>query len=442
MWGTTMVEALIALPVLLVACLLTLQIMLLYRAKISLNYATQEAARVGAMSNGRVVPRFLTDVTNFSMVLRQIPRCLNSSGGEVPNTRSGGCPTGSTIETPNPNINIAQIPGAETTSDGNEPSGTQFDGAGGDQAAPPPPVPTAADEEAARRSGKPSAIKQFLAKLGRGIMRYGDSSVLQGFINGILPLYTKGSGVGDLFKAEADAYGDAMMNSCILYHSPTQAAFLDYGFMEVDGPDKYVMQIPNDLLRYRIPADLDPSGKGINYSTKKGRFLSNDEGGLRGEASSMSVQEATLLSIEIKYSYPLQVPIAREILVGLAKLGGFGKGQLAIGKAFDNFSLNNGRWPMSSFATYRMQTPVHWHIFYPFGTIPNINTQYEAFAAVKSLWGVVTQKIHGHWDPAEPSIGFCPGLLLNVKDDSLTNTGIANNRWVGKAPDIKNWPKD
>ena len=268
-------------------------------------------------------------------------------------------------------------------------------------------------------------------------MRYGDSSVLQGFINGIMPLYTTGTSVGKIFEAQAKAYGDAMMNSCIIYHSPTQAAFFDYGFMEIDGPDSMVLQIPNDLLRYRIPADLDPSGKGINYHKSKGKFASDEDGGLRGATSGMSVQEATLLSIEIKYSYPLQVPIAREIMVGLAKLSDFGADQTAMGRAFDNHSLNNGRWPMSGFATYRMQTPVHWHMFYPFGDASNIrSTSYEVFDGIQALWNLTLEKVNDSFDPAEPQIGFCPGLLLNIQDDTLRDTGIQDNRWFGKDYDM------
>jgi hypothetical protein len=435
--GASMIEALIALPIVLVACLLTLQMMLLYRAKISLNHATQEAARIGAMSNGRVVPRFLTDVARFSTVFRKKPKCVNSSGLQVPNTPAGGCPAGSNVERHDPNVNTATIPGANTTADGQPPTGPQFNGNGGNTAAPPPPLPNSGQANAAMSSNQPSFVKQFMGELGRGMMRYGDSSVLQGFINGIMPLYTTGTSVGSIFEAQAKAYGDAMMNSCIIYHSPTQAAFIDFGFVEIDGPDRMILQIPNDLLRYRIPADLDPSGKGINYHKRKGKFASDEEGGLRGMTSSMSVQEATLLSIEIKYSYPLQVPIAREIMVGLAKLTNFGAEQTAMGQAFDNNSLNNGRWPMSSFATYRMQTPVHWHIFYPIGDATNIDTSaYEPFDGIKAAWNAISDKVNDTFDPSEPQVGFCPGLLLNITDDSLTNTGIKDNRWVGKDYDL------
>jgi hypothetical protein len=270
------------------------------------------------------------------------------------------------------------------------------------------------------------------------MVRYGDSSVLQGFINGIAPLYTTGTGFIDVAKGQIDAYGDAMMNSCIIFHSPTHAAFLDFGFMEIDGPDKFVLQIPNDLLRYRVPADVDPKGKHIGYYKSKGRYLSDEEGGLRGALSSMSVQDATLLSIEVKYSYPLKVPVAREILVGLARLtGGLSSNQTAMGNAFDSNSLDHGRWPMSGFATYRMQTPVHWHMFYPFGSASNIrSSEIEAFDGIQALWNLVAEKVNDSFDPAEPQIGFCPGLLIdrlggNVGDRMTTDS------WFGKDYDTR-----
>jgi hypothetical protein len=433
--GASTIEALIAVPVVLVACLLTLQMMLLYRAKIALNYATQEAARVGSMSNGRVVPRFLTDVTQFSTVFRRKPKCVTGAGAAVPGA-GGGCPSGSTPEAVDPALPTSGIPGASTSADGSQPTGGQFDAPAADSAGTPPPAANAADAAAARNPKDKGAGAKFAMTLGRGMLRYGDSSVLQGFINGIMPLYSGGTQFLDVAKGQLAAYGDAMMNSCIIYHSPTQAAFLDFGFAEVDGPDKFVLQIPNDLLRYRIPGDLDPKGKHIGYYKEKGRHLSDEEPGLRGELSSMSVQDATLLSIEIKYSSPMKVPIAREILVGLARLyNNLSENETAMGREFINFSLDHGRWPMSGFATYRMQTPVHWHVFYPFGRQSNIrSSQIEAFDGIQALWNLVTTKVNDTFDPAEPQIGFCPGLLIDKMGGEIGDK-MTTDTWVGKPYD-------
>lgn len=434
--GAGMAEALIAVPIVLVACLLTLQLMLLYRAKISLNFATEEAARVGSMSNARIVPRFLTDVTQFMTVFRKKTKCVKPSGGTAPVNPGGSCPGGSSPEAVDPSLPSSSVPGSDTASNGSQPTGSQFgggSGSSGSSAGTPPPAATPADAANARNSTSGTAAKDFAKTLGRGMLRYGDSSVLQGFINGIAPLYTTGTDFKDVAQGQLSAYGDAMMHSCIIYHNPTQAAFLDFAFMEVDGPDKYVLQIPNDLMRYRIPGDLDPSGKHINYYKSHGKYLSDEEGGIRGELSTMPVQDATLLSIEIKYSYPMQVPIAREIIIGLSKLyNGLIDGETAMGSAFVNSSLDRGRWPMSSFATYRMQTPVHWNFFFPFGSSSGIrSSEYEVFDGIQALWNVVSAKVNDTFDPAEPQVGFCPGLLIEAMG-AKNGDKLPTDRWVGK----------
>ena len=431
--GVSMIEAVIAVPLIFVACLLTLQMMLLYRAKISLNFAAQEAARIGAMSNGRVVPRFLTDITQFSTVFRTKNKCIRGSSTVVAPLPTGTCPAGSTAEGVSPNLPSSSVPGSSTSSDGNEPTGPQFSSAPASGAASSPaPVPSASAAASARSGGSAAATK-FLKDLGRGMLRYGDSSVLQGFIIGITPLYTEGLQTIDAAKGQLNAFGDAMMNSCIIYHNPTHAAFLDFGFMEIDGPDSLVLQIPNDVLRYRVPGNVDPAGRHIGYYKSKGKFLSDEEPGLRGAVSSMSVQDATLLSIEIKYSYPLKVPIAREILIGLARLtGGLTDGQTAMSSAFTTSSLAKGRWPMASFATYRMQTPVHWHMFYPFGSIGNYKTpELEAFDAIQILYNKVAEKVNNKFDPADPQIGFCPGLIFEMASGKTANNNDTK-LWFGK----------
>ncbi len=435
--GASMVEAMIAVPIILVACLLTLQVMLLYRAKIALNFATQEAARVGSMSNARIVPRFLTDVTQFMTVFRKKTKCVKPGGGAVAAV-GGSCPSGSSPEPAPPGMPSSSVSGSSSASDGLQPSGSSFSGASGDQAAAPPAPPTRADAAAAQSSGNNSAVAGFMKSLGRGMLRYGDSSVLQGFVNGITPLYTNGTGFLDIGKGQLAAYGDAMMNSCIIYHNPTQAAFLDFGFMEVDGPDKYVLQIPNDLMRYRIPADVDSSGKHIGYFKKKGKYLSDEEGGIRGELSTMPVQDATLLSIEIKYSYPMKVPIAREIIIGLSKLyNGLNNDETAMGRAFVNSSLDHGRWPMSSFATYRMQSPVAWNMFFPFGSSSGIrSSELEVFDSIQALWNVVAEKVNDSFDPAEPQVGFCPGLLIDSLGGNIGKK-YPSDHWVGKTYDTR-----
>jgi hypothetical protein len=450
--GATALEAFITAPLVLFACLLVLQLMLLYRAKLNLNFATQEAARIGAMSNGRPVPRFLSDLTQMSSVLRTRKKCIG--GGTTTNaTQAGTCPTGTTEEpvssagpTTTPEDDAAGG-NAEDDEDTKSNSPNSMRGqptsseAGEDEtkAPAPAPVPTASAATAAQASGKPSVAARFFRSLGRGMMRYGDSSVLQGFMIGIAPLYTNSTNYVNALQGQLKAYGDATLNTCILYHNPTHAAFLDFGFVEVDGPDRRTWQIPNDLLRYRIPGHLDPVGKGIGYYKANGTYLSETEPGLRGKYSKMSVQDATLLSIEIKYSYPLEVPIARNILIGLAKLtDGLSGNETALGRKFNSQSLDRGRWPMASFATYRMQTPLHWHYFYPFGDISNVKTtNVEAFDILQLLYNKISTKINDDFDLAAPQAGFCPGFWAGetVSPSWFNETEYANASAGGNAMD-------
>jgi hypothetical protein len=385
-----MVEAIIVIPIVIFACMLTLQISLLYRAKIALNFATQEAARVGSMSNARVVPRFLTDWASY------IAR------GKSGNTSAGSSAQGA-------NISPSQI----SASDGREPDSRGLQSAAGSsqESAPnPPSAPTKPD----------SPTASFFKSFGKGLLRYGDSSVLQGFINGMTPFYTKGPDFLDIAKGQINAYGDAMINSCILYHNPTQSAFLDFGFVEIEGPDRWILQIPNDFMRYRIPGAIDRGGKGVGYFKKHGEYLSDDTEGLKGVASSMSIQDATLLSIEIKYSVKMVVPMAREIIIGVSRLyNALARYDTKLDRAFDEDALRKGRWPMRSYATYRMQSPVHWNVFMPFDLAfkdISVLTKLSFHENIRELWSKIPGDLVEEEASGKPQIGFCPGLLIGLMD--------------------------
>lgn len=385
--GASMVEALIVIPIVIFACMLTLQISLLYRAKIALNYATQEAARVGSMSNARVVPRFLTDWTVF-LARGKSGQGRSSEGANI-------------------------SPSLANASDGPAPDnrGVQAGAGSPNDRAPNPP-------NAPARPEKPTT--KFFKAFGKGLLRYGDSSVLQGFINGMTPFYTNGSDFIDIVKGQIAAYGDAMMNSCILYHNPTQSAFLDFGFVEIEGPDRWILQIPNDFMRYRIPGAVDRAGKGIGYYKKHGEYLSDKTEGLKGTASSMAIQDATLLSIEIKYSVNMVVPIAREIIIGVSRLyNTLTQEETKLDKAFDEDALAKGRWPMRSYATYRMQSPVHWNLLMPFDLAfkdITVLTKLALHESITELWNKVPGDFVEEEASGKPQIGFCPGLLIDLLD--------------------------
>ena len=102
---------------------------------------------------------------------------------------------------------------------------------------------------------------------------------------------------------------------------------------------------------------------------------------------------------------------------------------------------------MASFATYRMQTPLHWHYFYPFGDISNVKTtNVEAFDVIQPLYNKILTKVNDKFDLAVPQAGFCPGLWIGSKTSPSWMSGkdYSNGssaadptdegavRWIGK----------
>lgn len=410
--GSAFVEAIIAIPIIIFAALLTLQITLLFRAKIALNYATQEAARVGSMSNARIVPRYLTDWSSFLI---------------IPKKNQSNKPTAQPA-------NLSQS--VVSSSDGRQPNDDSLSSAAGssqNNAPEPPPTP--------ERPANPK--KNYFINFGKSLLRYGDSSVLQGFITGMTPYYTKGPDFLDVAKGQISAYGDAMMNSCILYHSPTQTAFFDFGFVEIEGPDKWILQIPNDFMRYRIPGSVDRAGKGVGYYKKHGKYLSDETESIKGPGSSMSIQDATLLSIEVKYSVKMVVPIAREILTGLAILySEFDNYDTELGRVFAKDALKKNRWPLSATATYRMQSPVHWNLLMPFDlafTDPLNIARFKVHEKIAELWNSIPSDALTESLSGKPQIGFCPGLVADVLDGgSLPGQTLETSpSWLGEDYDRK-----
>ncbi|PUA16769.1 TadE/TadG family type IV pilus assembly protein [Glaciimonas sp. PCH181] len=392
--GASLTEFVIAIPVVLIFALLCLQLMLMYRAKLAHNFAVQEAARIGAMSNGRVVPRFVTDP-------------LTAQLGNL-----GYAAVGKLVHTTN--AEGKDVVSAVTTS-GNELGGASQAGGLMDGPAADSDV-GASGGDSGEAASKPGGISGFLgtAKTAvtpavwsfiQGLMRYGDSSVLQGFINGITPMYM-GNGTGKLavVQAQVAAYKDAMFNSCILYHNPTQAAFLESGTIELQGLDYGILKLPADYMRFRTPLGItaDPGGDDVGNAN------------LQGNLSGKSIQDNTILSIEILWSYPLKVPIANSIIIGITRMMGTLNPDSGLTAAFQAKALSRGRYPFSSSASYRAQNALAWHLFYPLGTMAppaGGSGGYEAFDIVVLLWNSVVSRLEGKFDPAEPQIGFCLGAL-------------------------------
>ncbi|MEM4988135.1 TadE family protein [Collimonas sp. H4R21] len=412
--GASLAEFVVAIPVVLIFALLCLQMVLMYRAKLAHNFAVQEAARIGAMSNGRVVPRFVTDP-----LTAQLGNLGYAAVGKIVHSKdSSGRDVTSTVTTPG--NELAGSGQAEAAS-----NGVPVNNAAGSSSGDP--------DEAANRAGPISGfLGKAKQKIGpavwafvKGLMRYGDSSVLQGYINGITPMYMgNDTGKGAVVEAQVEAYKDAMFNSCILYHNPTQAAFLESGVIELQGLDYGILKLPADYMRFRTPLGTVAPDGGEDLSDSK----------LKGDITNKSIQENTVLSIEIWWSYPLKVPIANSIIIGLTRLFGDSSQSSGIAASFQAKALERGRYPFSSSASYRAQNALHWHPFYPLGTkSPPIGGSggYQAFDVVRLIWNSILSRLEGKFDPAEPQIGFCLGAM-DMGDWAAGEKNDVKEHWWGE----------
>jgi hypothetical protein len=148
------------------------------------------------------------------------------------------------------------------------------------------------------------------------------SSIRGGLARGLLPLYSPDSSVGGLSSKLAEVLPDVATSS-IRILNPTQEAFGDFG-VNVRG----VREIPSDRLHLR-PTTV-------------------------GARSGLTIQDANILRVQVRYGYELKVPIVRwvfrEALSVTRRLtGGLDPVEVAM--------LAANRLPMIATATVRMQTP-------------------------------------------------------------------------------------
>jgi hypothetical protein len=400
MRGASIAEFIIAFPVVFILALLCLQLTLMYRAKLAHNYAVQEAVRIGAMSNGRFVPRFVTDILDthlgrcgYAFFTKYRKRADGKTARDVVKGLGPGCSTA----TKNANGPAEHNAGGQVKS----------------------PLMDKLQKSFANKEPR------WAWDLLRGLFRYGDSSVLQGYINGIMPFYVGRDGHTNVASAQIEAFQDAMWNSCILYHNPTQAAFIESGVIELQGLDYGILRIPADYMRFRTPLGVYADDDGIAMGNSK----------LKGDLTDKPIHENTILSIEILWSYPLDVPIANSIIIGLTKLYDSLNPQTALHGSFHDIALERGRFPFSAIASARAQGSLHWHPFYPLGTKapPPGTGGWEVFDAVVALWNLIINNVTDHFDPAEPQIGFC----LSHAKIATGETANVNPHWWGEQIDRK-----
>lgn len=205
-------------------------------------------------------------------------------------------------------------------------------------------------------------ITKIMTSVGGSILNtLNRESVWSGLARGMMPLYAS-----DTLDATAvvtnwgKANTDLLKSACIEYLNPTHQSFVDWGFMEFNGPQRYVYQIPNDTLRYRktLEYDLKDKVRSINIDPVSNEFL-------RGKYSFKTLAEANVLHIKVHYGYKLYIPIVNTLIIEGYKTAAYAtRGKLT---EFENKMLDDGKLPLTAEGVVGMQTPLIWHPFYAFG---------------------------------------------------------------------------
>lgn len=325
--GISMTETVIALPVLVLFVMCVVQFGLIYRAKLTLEYAAHEAARAGALNNGMPLPFVL--------------RMGNST-----------------------------IPGVSTVNS--------------------------------------AALEAFTNVATRG-------SVWQGLVKGMMPLNVTEASTGGLFKGWAATNKDLIDSACIEYLNPTQTTFIDWAFIENFGENRWIVQIPNDTLRYRKPLPYDYKAKALGSAAGIDDPTPPDAE-LRGTASNKTLGESSVLHLRVHYGYRLGIPIANRIIIlalqgyqyvagayykVLSTDGATGPAADYRPNRLDAYYLANGKIPLAAEGVVGMETPMYWHPFYSFGPASN-------------------RKIELQWDP-QWSANLGGSNVLEAPGDALTN---------------------
>ena len=148
--------------------------------------------------------------------------------------------------------------------------------------------------------------------------------IRRGLICGITPLYVDAPGMGGALEGAAKAAVDVVAYSDIEIVSPTRSAWNDFAEQQWDGR----RALPNDNLAYR---DTRVGGSGL------------------------TVQDANILKIRVRYCYPMIVPFVDRVIGGLSALiteGDTWREDLRC--SIGHYS----RMRLESYAIVRMQSPI------------------------------------------------------------------------------------
>lgn len=178
-----------------------------------------------------------------------------------------------------------------------------------------------------------------------GALHNADPAVIRSaVIKGLIPFYQDSTQSSDISRLSA-AWLAAQADMLIAFPprlrvdilNPTPASFKDYGVADPSNGNKRF--IPNDNLQFRA-------------------------GGV-GAQSAQTLMDANLLRIRVTYAYELKVPLISYVFKRVM-CGGFGDGVNAFGgdtSVLEASNLSNcvyyqqGRTPIVSYATVRMQSP-------------------------------------------------------------------------------------
>lgn len=146
----------------------------------------------------------------------------------------------------------------------------------------------------------------------------------RGLASGLLPLYSPDE---RLVGAIAEATRDVTLNSSVRILNPTREAFDDFS-QNLPIDNRMQRAIPSDSLDRR-PTTI-------------------------GARSGLSIQDANLLRVEVRYGYELSVPFAGRIITVVTRLANLARGNA---DPFEQLMLARGRLPIVATSTVRMQTP-------------------------------------------------------------------------------------
>ena len=150
------------------------------------------------------------------------------------------------------------------------------------------------------------------------------SEIRRGLIRGLTPLYVDSPGMGGVIEGAGQATGEVLAYSDIQIISPTRRAWNEFAETQWNGK----RALPNDNLAYR---DTRVGGSGL------------------------SVQDANILKIRVRYCYPMIVPFVDRVIGGLSALITEGDTwRESLRCSIGHYS----RLRLESYAIVRMQSPI------------------------------------------------------------------------------------